>query len=146
MNKTGDFGGEALPERSVESCRTENKTLVGSSEIKLSGGPDPSQVLQGLAAGDSEYGSLSFGMTDNYNASAETYNNPGTSFILLNDNIYGAFAEESPLQQAQTLIHELGHLYYNDFGPSSTAIKPDNGTVDTGYTQGQANINQHDSR
>lgn len=34
MNETGDFGGEALPECGVESCRTENETLLGSSEIE----------------------------------------------------------------------------------------------------------------
>jgi hypothetical protein len=34
MNETGDFGGESLPECGVESCRTENETLLGSSEIE----------------------------------------------------------------------------------------------------------------
>ncbi len=34
VNETGDFGGEALPECGVESCRTENETLLGSSEIE----------------------------------------------------------------------------------------------------------------
>jgi hypothetical protein len=45
VNETGDFGGEALPECSVESCRTENETLLGSSEIERHAGQMLSDLL-----------------------------------------------------------------------------------------------------
>jgi hypothetical protein len=45
VNETGDFGGEALPESGVESCRTENETLPGSSEMKRHAGQMLSDLL-----------------------------------------------------------------------------------------------------
>jgi RHS repeat-associated protein len=44
--------------------------------------------------------------------------------ILIND-IAGSFVTGSPADQAVTVLHELGHAYWDMYGPGTTLIQPD---------------------
>jgi hypothetical protein len=61
---------------------------------------------------------------------AEATVNPapfGTAVVTLNNNLNGLWFTDSPLQEAQTLLHELGHVYQFIYGANSTAIKGPDG-------------------
>jgi hypothetical protein len=53
------------------------------------------------------------------------------------DDIAGTFESGSTTDQAVTLLHELGHIYSDLFGPQSTAIQNDG----TSAQASQANTN-----
>ena len=42
--------------------------------------------------------------------------------VYLNSDLNGSWFQSNKLQNAQTLLHELGHVYVDIFGPGSTAI------------------------
>src|SRR5208282_4618095 len=61
--------------------------------------------------------------------------------ILVNNIAQGAsFVSGSTYDQAVTILHELGHAYWDMFGPGTSAIQPDgSGTPQQNLAASQAN-------
>jgi hypothetical protein len=114
-------------------------------------GVDPAVVLDDLKSGVA-YGHIVFGdpgtfaKEDNYLSIYATTGpivgddgGNGGQIIDLNPFVGGAFYRAGEAEQARALLHELGHVYYNTFGATSTPIKPDNKIVDRDGIQEEKN-------
>ncbi len=88
---------------------------------------DPTYLLEDLVTGTTDAGSIGFG-TVQPGAIASTTKivnvdfSPGVA-ITLNNLAFGGFALETAVQQAGTLLHELGHAYADIFGQNTTLIR-----------------------
>ena len=106
---------------------------------------NPADLLQDLVVGDigsqeveQNFGSVTFGIVSQSNYVAQV--GPGVPVnIILNDNAYGPWATSTSVEQAGTLLHELGHAFEQIFGASSTVIGNDSQNADPGYVMGTMN-------
>ena len=88
---------------------------------------DPTSLLEDLVAGTTVAGSIVFG-TVQPGAIASTTKFVNADFspgvvITLDNLAFGNFALETAVQQAGTLLHELGHAYADIFGQNTTLIR-----------------------
>jgi hypothetical protein len=101
--------------------------------------PDPATVLtQLLTSNDFSYKPL--GSSDNTVTSAQTTGVGSTQWngitvfssvsIVLNNQTSGAsFVSGTPYEQAITVLHELGHAYWDLYGGGTSLIMPDSGNT-----------------
>jgi hypothetical protein len=115
--------------------------LIGQGTAANGSVVSAAALLMSLAGmnGPSQYGSISPGSIngrDNATTTPVTYNNSVTTAmivdIVLNDIPGTTFGAGNVEAQAITLLHELGHAFYDIFGPTSTLIRPDGNSVPNG--------------
>ena len=92
-------------------------------------GMDPATLLQKLLGDDDSLGSITFGFIADPSASAMTKQGIGAppdagpiAIIRLNNDREGDWFLQEPLQQAGTLLHELGHAYNFIYGAGASKI------------------------
>jgi len=107
-------------------------------------GPSPQGLLLALYNGSTTLGSIAWAQLP---STIEAVASPapgggGPATAALNNNLNGLWFTDSPLMQAQTLLHELGHIYQFLYGAGSTAIVgPDANPYDPAQVAAQ-NANQ----
>jgi RHS repeat-associated protein len=132
----GGGGGPTMP--SAYEMMTLNRAFLNASLMLLTpscaglfnvGGASvgPGDLLADLLAGSTDAGVITFGTVPAGAVATATPIvspdlNPGVLITL--DNLrFGGWATETPMQQAGTLLHELGHAYADIFGQQTTLIR-----------------------
>jgi len=105
-------------------------------------GPDPLTLLRSIFDNGidnfSDYGRVVYASDLKNDTPAGTYTFNFKSTVELNDNANGPFANQCDICKAVTLLHELGHVYNQLFGPNSSALALDSTPVDpNGVISGQ---------
>ena len=92
-------------------------------------------LLAQLYKGNDDYGGYGWGnLGDRVTATVAQAIGPPpnaspTAVVTLNDNLNGLWFGSTGLQQGQTLLHELGHVYQFLYGPQTTAIAGPDGNI-----------------
>lgn len=111
-------------------------------------GLGPAALLKALYNGNDDFGTINWKRTAETSIAetapgiAPSPNGGTIAIISLNDNLNGGWFSQTGLQDAQTLLHELGHAYQLLYGQASTAIKGPDGNPDDPNQKAAQGANQ----